>query len=392
MISVYLRVVRLTLILSVLLPIVISVLSSVLSGVVADVGFWVTYLLLAVSIGGAGLWLGGLVIRRTEPAIERLSQLQTTFLDTLAERWIPIAIIVSAAASLFLELAMIRWQGSVWEVFAFYKNFGLLSCFAGLGLGYALSRNDHLPLILALPVLALQMLVLVALRHGMPAASLQSLMVTPITEQLNMGFGTATAPSGFVAVYFFLAVTMLLTALAFVPVGQLCGRLLDRAAPLRAYGFNLLGSLIGVALMFTISFLWTPPLIWFTFGAAALLVFLAFDRVALLAGSMATLVALMILAWPVSLLNEQIYSPYQLLERGVADHGLTGIKAAGHFYQDIHDLSPDAVAAHPESESLARFYDFPYRLAPGRKRVAVVGAGTGNDVAAALRNGASHVD
>ena len=392
MVSVYLRVVRLTLILSVLLPIVISVLSKVLSGVVADVGFWVTYLLLAVSIGGAGLWLAGLLIRRTEPAIKRLSQLQTTFLDTLAERSIPIAIIVSAAVSLFLELAMIRWQGSVWEVFAFYKNFGLLSCFAGLGLGYALSRNDHLPLILALPVLTLQMLVLVALRHGMPETSLQSLMVTPITEQLNMGFGTATAPSAFVAVYFFLAVTMLLTALAFIPVGQLCGRLLDRAAPLRAYGFNLLGSLIGVALMFTISFLWTPPLIWFTFGAAPLLVFLAFDRVALLAGSMATLVALIILAWPVSMLNEQIYSPYQLLERGVAGHGLTGIKAAGHFYQHIHDLSPEAVAAHPESQSLASFYDLPYRLVPGRERVAVVGAGTGNDVAAALRNGASHVD
>ena len=42
--------------------------------------------------------------------------------------------------SLFLELAVIRWHGSEWEMFAFYKNFSLLACFLGLGLGYALAR------------------------------------------------------------------------------------------------------------------------------------------------------------------------------------------------------------------------------------------------------------
>lgn len=392
MIAVYLRVVHLILILSALLPIVSSSLSRVLSGAPASAAFWALHLLLAAGLGGAGLWLGRSLMRRIRPAIERLSGEQTIFLDRLDPRWVAPAIVVSAATSLFLELAMIRWQGSVWEVFAFYKNFGLLSCFAGLGLGYALSRNAQLPLILSLPVLALQMLVLVAMRYGMAEASLQSLMVTPITEQLNMGFETATSPGGFVAVYFFLALTMLMTAMAFIPVGQLCGRLLERTAPLRAYGFNLLGSLAGVALMFAVSFLWTPPVIWFAIGAAALLVFLAFDRLALVTGSLSTIVTLMILAWPVSVLNEPIYSPYQLLERGVAAHGLTGIKAAGHFYQHIRDLSPGAVAAHPEIGSLAGFYDFTYRLAPQRDRVAVVGAGTGNDVAAALRNGAGQVD
>ena len=37
-------------------------------------------------------------------------------------------------------------------------------------------------------------------------------------------------------------------------------------------------------------------------------------------------------------------------------------------------------------------YDFPYQLVSRPERVLVVGAGTGNDVAAALRHGASHVD
>ena len=38
------------------------------------------------------------------------------------------------------------------------------------------------------------------------------------------------------------------------------------------------------------------------------------------------------------------------------------------------------------------YYDLPYRLHPGRNEVAIVGAGSGNDVAAALRSGAAHVD
>ena len=54
-----------------------------------------------------------------------------------------------------------------------------------------------------------------------------------------------------------------MTALAFVPIGQLCGRLMKRRPNLRAYGLNLLGSLVGVALTFIVSFLWTPPLVWF---------------------------------------------------------------------------------------------------------------------------------
>ncbi len=40
----------------------------------------------------------------------------------------------------------------------------------------------------------------------------------------------------------------------------------------------------------------------------------------------------------------------------------------------------------------ARYYELPFRLHPRLGRVAIVGAGTGNDVAAALRMGAAHVD
>ena len=47
-----------------------------------------------------------------------------------------------------------------------------------------------------------------------------------------------------------LSVLFLITALTFVPIGQLCGRLMERRRNLRAYGLNLLGSIVGVFLMF----------------------------------------------------------------------------------------------------------------------------------------------
>jgi hypothetical protein len=51
--------------------------------------------------------------------------------------------------------------------------------------------------------------------------------------------------------YYVLSVVFLMTALAFVPIGQLCGCLMQRREKLTAYGLNLLGSLAGVLLMFS---------------------------------------------------------------------------------------------------------------------------------------------
>jgi hypothetical protein len=50
------------------------------------------------------------------------------------------------------------------------------------------------------------------------------------------------------------------------------------------------------------------------------------------------------------------------------------------------------ISSHPMYQHADLVYNLPFRLAPAAERVLVVGAGTGNDVAAALRNGARMVD
>jgi len=333
------------------------------------------------------------LVGKVAPYLQKESRNQAAFLEGLPDSYLAFAIIASAALSLLLELAIIRWHGTVFEFFAFYKNYGLLACFAGLGLGYAVSRNESgIPLSLTLPLLAWQLVLLIVLRFGLlgPASSLAT---TPFREQLSMGV-QAASPSQIGAVYLLLAVVFLLTALAFIPVGQLCGKLMERKSQLSAYGLNLLGSLLGVLLMFLLSYLWTPPIVWFGSCVVTLLFFLARTPKTLLVGVCSGALAMTALAWPVNPLWNKVYSPYQLLEMGYGANGLMFIRAAGHYYQRVHNLSDATVqsTADPELQRVRHYYDLPYRVHPGPNTVAIVGAGTGNDVAAALRSGAQHVD
>ncbi len=392
MVPAFLRLVRISLLLSLLFPVWLTVSG----GLVIPDGRVTAGFCLKAALSVAGVLVLFQVLARilslVQPSIDSLALRQAEFLDRIPARFVGLAIMSSAAVSLFLELAMIRWQGTVWAVFAYYKNFGLLSCFAGLGLGYALSSRDRHPMVLVLPLLAFQVLWSMTIRYGLDEWGRRLLVFPLIREQFHMGLPTARGLGQQVGVYFFLTVTMLLTALAFVPVGQVCGRLLERTQQLRAYGLNLLGSILGVALMLFASFLWTPPTVWFASCFLVLIGFQLYERKALLLGLAASLAAVVTLSWPVSFGWELIYSPYQLLERGRGYFGLMMVRAAGHYYQRVFDLSKPAQAVSPDRKLLADYYELPYRLGPSIRRVAVVGAGAGNDVAAGLRRGAGHID
>jgi hypothetical protein len=56
------------------------------------------------------------VLRKLKSALDANAVAQRLFLDTLDSRYIDAAIVVSTALSLFLELALIRWQSSVLEL------------------------------------------------------------------------------------------------------------------------------------------------------------------------------------------------------------------------------------------------------------------------------------
>jgi len=60
------------------------------------------------------------------------------------------------------------------------------------------------------------------------------------------------------------------------------------------------------------------------------------------------------------------------------------------FYQDLLNLGPTSSTSTFQAQR--RYYDFPYSSLPPCGRVLIIGAGTGNDVAAALRAQCASVD
>lgn len=327
------------------------------------------------------------LLRRLEGFFDADAIYEARFLDSVDMKYVDVAIAASASLSLFLELALIRWQSSVVEFLAFYKNFSLLACFAGLGLGYALANRSRIPLLFVMPLLAWQFVFMMVLRLN-PVM----IQVIPFREELTMGIPASGWAMKSLFLYILLTIIFLITALTFLPVGQLCGRLMERRSKLRSYGLNLIGSLVGVVLMLLASFFWTPPLVWFALCFLGILVFSVRRTVSLYTSIACALIAAMVLAWwPVDRLWNRVYSPYQLLEIGTSEeNGLTLIRAAGHYYQRIHDFSRPGLT--PAESHVRAYYDLPYKGHAMLNDVAVVGAGTGNDVAAALRAGASQVD
>src|SRR5262245_11506226 len=165
------------------------------------------------------------LLQRFEPEMENIARGQAEFVGSMAPEYLGAAIFGSAALSLFFELSIIRWQGTVFEFFAFYKNFSLLACFAGLGLGYALAGRRQIPLLFTIPLLCWQFLLMIGMRYGM-GEHFQSLTVMPFSEQLSMGIATAKKWYYASQTYFVLAVVFTITAGMFIPVGQLCGALM----------------------------------------------------------------------------------------------------------------------------------------------------------------------
>jgi SAM-dependent methyltransferase len=166
---------------------------------------------------------------------------------------------------------------------------------------------------------------------------------------------------------------------------------MTRQHNLRAYGLNLLGSLAGVALSFVVAFLWTPPIVWYALAFAAVLLLHIRRAASLIMACVVAVVGLAVLAWPVDSLWNRIYSPYQLLELGYTQQGLMEIRAAGQYYQRVNDLSRVDEADFARL-AIRNYYDLPYRVHGAPTDVAIVGAGSGNDVAAAVRAEAHLID
>src|SRR5688572_10228459 len=122
------------------------------------------------------------------PPLERRLEEHTGRIDALSDQRLPLWIALAGGLGLYIELVLIRYHGSCFAIFGFFKNVSLLSCFLGLGIGYALGGSRLLTTPLVMPILALQLLALHVLRFTDIAIWFQN----PVSEQLAMGLETSS--------------------------------------------------------------------------------------------------------------------------------------------------------------------------------------------------------
>src|SRR6266704_1725867 len=150
--------------------------------------------------------------------------------------------------ALFFELLMIRWISSEIRVFAYFKNFVLIACFLGFGLGCYLCRRRvramawFVPLLVIAVVVSLPWPGLRELVRSMPTliGALSEVDVWGVPSLPNQGNELlALAKSMIIVVPLFG-----LVAFIFVPLGQLVGWYLEKAPRgIKGYTLNIVGSL-----------------------------------------------------------------------------------------------------------------------------------------------------
>lgn len=291
---------------------------------------------------------------------------------------------------LFYELACIRWFGGTVIFLTFFTNIVLMACFLGVSVGALGASRQASYINLAIPIALVAVTAACGVLWGYQKFGRIMIDVGSQQSPQLIYFGTDARrrdPTRFVVPMEVLAAAFfVLIALMFVGPGQELGR---RLALIRnrvvAYTADILGSLSGIAAFGLMSYFSIPAVVWFGISLA-LLILLTRHR---FRNAMLGLVVLAVVGladWPRDIEGvptEVTWSPYYQVRykpryrsidvNNLGHQGMLPIQLAGPAYALPHLLNRDAGG-------------------PPFGDVLIIGAGSGNDVAAVLRYGARHVD
>ena len=314
--------------------------------------------------------------------------------------WPGLELFCLSFVALFLELMVIRWAPSVVRLVAYYANLMLISSFLGLGIGAMIGRTRKslfgcLPVLLGVSVGFL----LLAQSVALPGTASEYRFYAVPARFLN---------------YLILVGIFITNSIVFVPLGQRIGGLFESMSPLRAYAWDLAGSLAGTLCFGLFSLTHFSPILGMGFVALALIILTPRQQ------RVWALIVLPLVMAGVLQSNDPnaIWSPYYHITvrkaasgfsiderspalrdpypqiRTMQDPPVYNVSVNHDFYQphctmDLKRYSPE-LQRRIQNGRLA--YDLPYVLAPVHRRVLVLGAGGGTDTEVAVLNGAEHVD
>jgi SAM-dependent methyltransferase len=297
---------------------------------------------------------------------------------------------LASLVTLYFELLIIRYLSTEIRIFANLKNLPLIASFFGIGLGMLLGKPNR------------------RMRLVLPAVTALLFLATRFAQRLHFSFGDVSweyslgPPAGLgsrlLSVARFLIVALGYSGLIiafFTVIGGFVGQYLKQVSPLRGYGINLAGSLAGLIGFSCLAFLHLGPASWLGLGFLLLIPLIARDRLTIIV--FAIVVSVVAVPQP-----NTFWSPYNRIDlvempppAGWTRASAYSLVANHSWYQWLVDLSPEFLKRYPQAEPnrfAVPYYELPYTLVPHPKNVLILGAGTGNDVAGALRHSAEHID
>lgn len=274
---------------------------------------------------------------------------------------------------LFTELALIRWTGSNVVYLSYFSNFVLLGSFLGIGIGFLRSTSKVQSFPRAAPVLAIFVFFVLMFPVQVDRSGTQLLY-----------FGAE--PSG-LPIWVMLPSIFVATAAIMAMIADGVARTFATFEPLEAYRLDIIGSILGISAFSLLSFLGTPPIAW-ALVVGACFGLLSLRRSTLVHGLQ---LGVAILALVMMLRNESAspqtyWSPYYKVSLTTVSEGTYDVLVNGIPHQRIESIV--------ERHHTDPLYFALYERAPNNplNRVLVIGAGTGGDVAIALKEGAKRVD
>ena len=195
--------------------------------------------------------------------------------------------------------------------------------------------------------------------------------------QVVGGFGWPALPK-----WVSLPIVFVLSFAVMAAIAEGVARTFIRFEALEAYRLDILGSIVGIVAFSALSFARVPPIAW---GGAVVAILLVLHLRGVVA--ITSLAVFLVVLTVLSVAPRTYWSPYQRISLGTAaEDGSIDISVNGRPHQQITPLST------LRADEQFRFK--PYQLDPDDPlhNVLIIGAGSGNDVAIALSEGADHVD
>lgn len=296
-----------------------------------------------------------------------------------------------SVSALLLELALIRWIGAEIRFFAYFKNFVLISIFLGFGLGFALGpRKTRL-----YPVALVGMAVLALLVFLFNDVSLYP-AVTSEEQTWGHQVEDGAGRLAFLMAFFLVCLVTFFAILCgtFAALVQEMGSLFERLPRIGAYTVNLVGSLVGIGAFNLLSWLETPPVLWFAAGLVPLGVLPGTTRLRWTWAS-SVAITLCLVTWTdqrqagSDLVHD--WSPYYRMSIGrtqFADakskQGIYSASVNRKMMSIGRIVDPALFKANYGVDAPPSTFSLPFRVKPDAKRVLILGMGMGNDVAGAL--------